>query len=140
MVSIEHSSTSFLKLIKLSVMVAMFIMYAFTETGNASHRTYDIVMFIVSLAFLGSHYYLGKHFLVSTGNALVDTLSFVLIIAIAAIYIQRTPSGIISGPYYIFLTFYGFLKPFFGDSIWRIGLGVLLSCIAQYLGLLSRVQ
>jgi len=122
------------------LLIFMFIMYGLTETQLVSHRVYDVVIFLVSIGLLVLHFFLGKRLLSNSGNKVIDLLSFVLIIIIAAIYIQRTPSGIISNHYSVFSFHYEFLRPFFDYSIVRIGVGVLLSCIAQYLGMLSKIR
>ena len=120
--------------------IIMWILWGLDETNLISHRVYDIVLFFMSLTLLVLHYYSGRKFLISSGNMGTDLLSFILIITIVAIYIQRTPSGIISNHYNVFLTHYGFLNPVFDDHIARIGVGVIISCTAQYLGMLSEVK
>jgi hypothetical protein len=110
----------------------MFLAYGLTETNTVSHGVYAGIMFVSSLALLVLHFYLGKKYLLTSENMILDVGSFTLITACAILYLLRTPSGVSGGPYTMFAQHYEFLDPIFGFSNTSIGVGVFLSCAVQY--------
>jgi len=106
----------------IMISVNAFFMYALTETRKINYKAADSVMVVVSLLVLVLSFISGRKFLKSSGNMIIDALSFVIIIAITAIF--------------VFLTS---MKQ--NDSVFIARIGVVyvvVSCLVQYIGLLTK--